>query len=370
MYLFTYSSPEEQEKVDLINKFWPRLKFQSDSFDENLYSVFFDSLATTLKTLQEYGDEFAVQDFQGIYLIIQRLSKNPKMTRNDVKKSIRRDFINTGNKKMHRSIELAVNLWLGINISSSSLHVGPVIAGDSSIEWPVNQQLQTVIDDEFDQLLHRNIHTSFTIDHSFTYEKIRKYRQVQIVWTNNLMDHLKLEGPQGQRALWVYQHRICLENHLVCVHNGSKRIIKKEVLMEAIRTLNLLFPYGDPRTAILLAKHGRENLYTPPYWKAGQAQSLSDFKYWNSHLAQLLNLYQGPPESKWQYFRDRRNFGQWASLWAAVFLVILLTVVFGVVSSYYGARSTYLAGEANRISLSMSCIEHSNVTELDCRLIN
>ncbi|CAI6342252.1 unnamed protein product [Periconia digitata] len=366
MHIFSCPNPGYPEKIHLIDSLWPSRRQKVDTFNENTYAAYFQFLLHSLSTLESYSNDFAVQDIKGIHLIIRRLSRNPRMTRNDVKKSIRRDFLNTENKKIHRSIEFAVSLWLGLKLSSHLLHTGPAVAGDTTIEWPPNQDLQTTVDAEFDRLISKTVYTEFVLDHSLTYERLLKYRQVRIIWTNNLIDHLKLEGHRGQRALWIYQHRVCLENHLRCSKGEPRHIIRQEALLEAIRTLDLLFPFGDPQTARFLAKEGRQNLYVPPCRDTAHLQSLSHFKYWNGRLAQLLNLYQGPPESKWQYFRDHRNFGQWASLWLAIFLVAFITIVFGVLSSYFAAKSAKLSEQANWIAIAASCVENPDNKIFKC----
>jgi hypothetical protein len=55
--------------------------------------------------------------------------------------------------------------------------------------------------------------TRYQIDDSFTLANLKRICRLHIRWTNNIRDHLRLEGKQGKRTLSVFQHRIFLLNH-------------------------------------------------------------------------------------------------------------------------------------------------------------
>ena len=73
-------------------------------------------------------------------------------------------------------------------------------------------------------------------------------------------------------------------------------------------------------------------------WASFELQS---YPYWHERLRQIQNLYdrQSPSNLK-QWWFDRRNRPQWATFWVA-FVVFVLTVVFGVISSVTGVLQVY-----------------------------
>src|SRR4051812_47130709 len=84
---------------------------------------------------------------------------------------------------------------------------------------------------------------------SFTTINLKNVYRLHIRWTDNLIDHLKLEEPRGQQYLSIYRHKLCLLNH----QKGSEpTIILAEVLDEATRTLDLLLPFSDRKTEAFL----------------------------------------------------------------------------------------------------------------------
>jgi hypothetical protein len=120
-------------------------------------------------------------------------------------------------------------------------------------------------------------------------------------------------------------------------------IISKAVLNEAIRTLNLLFPISDPATDKVLMKHPQKIRFhlDEPY---GGQRSLNVFDYnvWRDRLLELYeDVYQSPPASWAQLWKDDRNPQQFWTFWIA--LVILLLTIASTVASIAQAIFAALA---------------------------
>jgi len=156
--------------------------------------------------------------------------------------------------------------------------------------------------------------------------------------------------PQGQRCPSIYRHKLSLVSYM----KGPKpHIIPMEVLDEAIRTLDLLFPFGDPKTEAFLDEE------TIRFWMIAPLESprsakLDEFKYWRSNLVQLLKLYNGPPEPAIQTLLDTRNISQFATLWVAILGVFFLTIMFGVLSTVYSIKPYQISLKAYELALAQA----------------
>jgi hypothetical protein len=129
-----------------------------------------------------------------------------------------------------------------------------------------------------------------------------------------------------------------------------------EILDEAIRFLDLLFPFGHPQTEkFLKAEHVQ--LHMVHSFRLGRATELDDFKYWRSNIAQLLLLLNGRPETIAQTLLDTRNLPQFATLWVAIFGVFCLTVLFGCLSAIYTTKQYLLAVKAYDLAVAVACAQ-------------
>src|SRR5271155_1588790 len=156
---------------------------------------------------------------------------------------------------------------------------------------------------------------------------LRKMCRVDVQWTPNLKDHLSYD--RSTRRLWVYPHKICLVSHLDCC-----QVFPKDLLQETLRTLDLLFPFGEERAEKWLeANHQPFHRSSSSSYRKPRATDLTEFFYWRKQLVELYDVFQQSPETILQMWHDRRNPMQWWTFWLAA-LIAVLTVLFGVISSY------------------------------------
>jgi hypothetical protein len=98
------------------------------------------------------------------------------------------------------------------------------------------------------------------------------------------------------------------------------------VLIETIQSLNLLFPHWDGATVRLLEKHGQTFHSSGPY--DGPAPlNLMEFDHLRDRLLEVYDvIFQSPPVSWKQLWRDRRNPQQFWTFWIAL-LILVLTLI-------------------------------------------
>lgn len=330
---------EKWEKWNIVNALWPNMNTGLGSFVEEDYALFFVYVARTLKGLRSCEMHFASQDFESLLQIIQTIRQNRSSTLEDTIARAREKFPDASDAAVGRSIELAIRVWLGLNVYvENNRPIGRLNTRDSHTRWYNSQKADQFVELLFpeDRTGSWTTSTRFQIDGSLTLANLKNLCGLHIRWTSNLQDHLRLTGQRGHRTLSFYQHEICLINH----HREPDPIIPKPVLNEALRTFDILLPRGDAATDKLLKQSGvsicgaRE-----PRWVC----DLEEFKYWRNNMVQLLEILHGPPESLSQALLDRRNPAQWSSLWIAVFGIFLLTIVFGILTTIYSIKQYQVA---------------------------
>ena len=344
-------SLKTEQKCGLINTFWPHLHLAEQDYIGGDYTAFFEFIGRTLQGLHPHALGFAAQELDSLLAIVYTLTLRRTCTRKEIIGYVKTSYSNTSDAAVARSIELAVRFWLGINASSKTLSVGPRNPRDSRIDWHDDQSLDQMVAAQFSHRVSRTALTNFPLDESFTAVNLKNVCRLHIRWTDNLVDHLRLNGPRGQRSLSIYRHKICLINHR---KGPEPTIIQEEVLDEAIRTLDLLFPFGDPKTEMFLEEE-KVQLHVVNPSELLRATDLDDFKYWRNNLAQLLNLLNGPPETVVQTLLDTRNLGQFVTLWVAIFGVFLLTILFGILATVYSVKQYRVALKSYELALALAC---------------
>jgi hypothetical protein len=241
-----------------------------------------------------------------------------------------------------RTLELMIRIWLTISVRLECTTVTRVQPDASTIDWPLQVSLRDAVQSQFllpsvDDWPAKSCGTQ--LDPSFTTSSLIDVCCVDLAWTNNLAEHLNFD--KRRRILTVYEHKICLLNHV----KATDSPVPHAVLYEAIDTLNLLFPFGHALTRELLRQEGRMALYRLGTCNRGRTLTLSEYKTWGPQLAELVELFNEPPRHWWQLLSDKRNLRDWATFWIGM-LVLILTLVsigFGTVSSVYTIKQYNLA---------------------------
>jgi len=344
-----------EQKCELINAFWPYLHLAEDDYINKDYVAFFEFVGRMLQDLYPHAPMFALQDFNGIFAMVNTLRADRMLARKVIMDNIKKDYLNVYETSVARSMELVVRLWLGINVSSKGLSVGPRNPRDSRVDWQNDQSLNEIITAQCFYKANSISSTDYALDESFTAVNLKTVCRLRIRWTDNLLDHLRLEGPRGQRSLSIYRHKISLINHR---KEPEPTVIQKNFLDETIRTLDLLFPFGDPKTEQFLAEENVQ-LYIVDPLEMPHTTDLDEFKYYRNSLVRLLNLLNGPPETVAQTLLDTRNLGQFVTLWVAIFGVFILTILFGILTTIYSIKQYRVSVKSYELALALACQQNA-----------
>lgn len=111
-----------QQRFELFLKFWPDSDLTLKSTRETSYTNFLDYIGQQLQGLQIYHAEFATHDFEGIAELIQVFRDHRTKSRAEAMDVLKSSFLNVEDIAIGRSAELALRLWLSMNVQFSMSH--------------------------------------------------------------------------------------------------------------------------------------------------------------------------------------------------------------------------------------------------------
>lgn len=136
-------------------------------------------------------------------------------------------------------------------------------------------------------------------------------------------------------------------------HLESHSILPRDVMLETIQILELLFPFGKKSTQKFLSEAG-QTFYQTTGPRLFRPTDFGEFHYWGKRLAVLHDVFDHAPNSIYQMWTDTRNPMQWWTFWLAATIAVL-TICFGILSSYTAFRQVALAEKAYQLSLLQAC---------------
>lgn len=348
------------EKQSLLHGFWPPLKAQPDvTLDENL-EQYLDFLCEELVKCEQRKDDFAAQTFKSLLQIVDALRSGGD--KRAIASSLHANYLNVSQDSVIRSMELAARLWLTVNIRSPLSDIAPTSLDGMALPWTETVDLKTVIRNHFDKFAEVDAGKfnprSFNSWLSIPY--LSETRGIHVKWTDNLLDHLKLET----NTVSVYRHKICLELHL---RRDSFNTLSETVVMEAIDTLNLLFPQ-DAETKTFLHQE-KQVFYTVGNCGREVVVDISRYKKWRSRLLALSHILDRKPRTLQRFNITRRinekRFAFWSQACSiAIALVGIVVATVGiivatlaiVVGTVYAAKQYGIAVKQYELSVAQACL--------------
>lgn len=327
---------------DLLCTIWPNSGLTDPAFRENEYTAFLAHLNQESSYLGQNNSEFAVETTIGTIDLIPILRDNISEPRGKLVDKFAHRFPNVQAPALLRTIELVIRLWLTIRVSLNDIHAASPQANHGMLEWPAEISLIEAVQSQFfslDSASNTNKSLSPILDPSFAASTLIDVFGIKLSWTSNLMDHLRLD--KRHRVLTVYEHKICLLNHI----KGNDSPFPVELLQESIDTLNLLFPFGHGPTRELLRRENKMALYGLGTCNRERRLNIGDYRAWRTQITSLIEIFNEPPRNWWQLFSDRRDLREWATFWLGPMVLILtvVSIINGTVSSVYAVKQYNLS---------------------------
>ena len=260
--------------------------------------------------------------------------------------SLRHRFPHCDPVSATNSIFLTVRLWLMLNVGSATILT--ICPGRSSPEWMEDQSLDDFIDSCFPTSEWGPRLSQWPISlNAYNFERVGGF---ELVWTDNLADHLYLNEDLG--TIHIYHHVQVLRGLLQA--KSPNQAFPDRLITETLQTLALVIPRAnrDCKTWFekVHLKEDAENIDRGAgdvellHW----ARSPEKYKFWGQRLITIKMAYDASePKNLGQWWRDRRRRVEWYTFWVAV-LVVFLTIVFGLIQSITGVMQVYYAAHSGQ----------------------
>lgn len=302
---------------------------------DNAYESFFTRYSY-LSKLAANKDREAERITHWYLIEIITLLKKQDLTRGDVVVMVMQDQVVAHSQSLARTlVDLAAGLWLMLSIS--------VYPGDISYDEPIIWKDYEILGSEQDlsqglilkNIPHRYNSTELVkLPQAFTAAHLEQIGGIEVIWTNNLADHLLLKDDDTKLMLF---HQVSI---LQLHKKSSTSLLPKVLVEETIRSISLLVPpvLGEPNPWFQQQRK-KKSIDA----QAGICDRLNSserqiekFLYWRDRLVLLKRTFDdAEPRNISQLWWDDRKKTQWFTFWVAV-LVFIMTVFFGVVQSVAG----------------------------------
>lgn len=347
---------EIQLQIYIQQVFWPRSKASIAEYTS--YFKYFQWAISVLAWPDgiNYDEQFAMKTYGDLAKITKCMEVNHELDRSLIAEKLQREFPNSNEGQVLRSMDLTARLWLNLHVRSGDYPLGPSLSDMTDIEWMKKASLAKLIRDCFQASSYAVNERHQGIDTAFTVENLHRFCRVNVQWTANLKDHLSYD--RSTSTLCLFPHKICLISHL-----ESSDVLPEDFVRETIQTLDLLFPFGEEGTRKYLDQTG-QTFYRTSSRDLSRVTDFGEFRYWRKRLEDLHDVFHQAPRNILQLWYDRRNPLQWWTFWLAA-LIALLTIVFGIISSYTSFRQVTLAEKAYELSVLQACSQ-DNFSAIIC----
>ena len=235
---------ESSDRHELLRRLWPSTEAEPSQSDEIASSAFLQFIAAELERVRHHQQLFAVQDFDGILAVIDIIRTHAAKPCRELLSILSLQYINVALDSVRRSMELAIRLWLTLNVHTVDIRVGPETTEEDPIDWNLDLSLEELLKNQFPKrTINNDRENPLRFDTRLTAAYLVNICGMKLQWPDDIASHLNFD--LNRLVLTIYRHKVCLKSHLL---SSEKSPISKELLQEILRTMDLLFPFGDDAT--------------------------------------------------------------------------------------------------------------------------
>ncbi|KAI0856489.1 hypothetical protein F4860DRAFT_492847 [Xylaria cubensis] len=348
---YVFVNATESEKFAALQKLWPGIT--KHQYQDDQWTRFFQYMDLELIKLRDYHSLFSITGRSEALQLIEILRLNQSHPKETLPTMVipQASQDQNGSGAIYRSLELAARLWLTVTVDSFQLTSSLMNINPRSITWKDRDSLEGTISAYFEPKSLPS--QGGRIRPVLTMAYLEARHGFQVRWTHNLAEHLIIDWKY--RTVAVYEHLICLWNHL---ESSRPQVIPRAILEEAIDTINLLFPSESKETQDYLRKHGR-TFWKLGYCKGKRALEVGRYFYWQDSVQQLVGIIEEPTTGLQQFRLDkeRKNMLEFASFWTAAVVAFLtvLSIVFGTVATVYMIKQYNIAVATYDLQVAQIC---------------
>ena len=162
----------------------------------------------------------AIKTHDDIFYVVDVLRRNPEFRRPDFRQQLSERFKSSDDPSLDRSINLAIRLWLMINVQDAEF--GGLRHEATLVQWDDESRLEEFLHSLFPHSRWPISAQSSRLGPHFTAAFMQRVCRLSIEWTTSLYDHLLLD--RRRKALKVYPYKC----HLQTLIEGEKKRSVKE----------------------------------------------------------------------------------------------------------------------------------------------
>ncbi|KAF2114843.1 hypothetical protein BDV96DRAFT_600015 [Lophiotrema nucula] len=322
-------------RFEIVRSLWPRqptLALQYDDLDWNAYFDYYKQECDD--ALHDQGRHVSLRTHEEIAWLAGHLQEhrtgvdlNPVLRSKLTQQRTQDEEDDMIEGSLHLTARLLVMMDIG------TLRQG--FSGRKSLLWQTDKSLRQCVHDYFGSPSLSG-YDNLKLETGFTARNLERIAGIEIQWTNNLADHLRLVEDDSKVRVF---------------HHASFLKWQQSLSEETLNTFALLFPQSDVTTAkwyrSVQEASSKSITLDGQLVKCGDLKQadrdFERFHFWRERLVCLKQVFdQSRPKTLSQWWFDRRDGVQWYTFWAAI-LVIFLTILFGAVQSVEGAMQVYKA---------------------------
>jgi hypothetical protein len=191
----------------------------------------------------------------------------------------------------------------------------------------------------------------------FNARNLGRIAGIEVYWTKNLCDHLRLIDEDRKVAIFHYTSFLECQRErydllagfreLNFVTNSDSSIYPPGFIDETLQTVALLLPSSDKDVKAWFKKLSSSQNFDSTAIKCcplrAEDRRIENFEFWRDRIVILKQFFdEAEPRTLSQWWHDRRKGVQWYTFWIAA-LILALTIFFGLIQSLEGALQAYKA---------------------------
>ncbi|KAN0098334.1 hypothetical protein V8E51_013997 [Hyaloscypha variabilis] len=322
----------------LINDLWQcNLTTESLVHDQRFDSFFEYYEEQCAAALHDGKNRMLVETHQDIVDVVHEL-RNDQATRSSIETRLKSRLPSPEptNKEelICDAIDLAARIWLMTFVGEFRTLAGP---SQRTLQWKQDESISSLLQREF---FHQTqLNNNVKLERLFTARNLEQIGGIQIKWTSNLADHLRLLDDDTR--LVIFHHASFLKAQ------ETNNIFPPGFILETLGTIALLLPEHDKDCQKWFRKHNIEYNLDSEARRCGhpdtEDRQIHKFMYWHDRLVILKQTFdEAEPSTLYQWWHDRRRRVQWYTFWVAA-LVLSLTIIFGLVQCIEGGLQAWKA---------------------------
>jgi hypothetical protein len=202
-----FGSSFREEKVDAFRSYF-------EYYNEELVLL---RTGISEETWQTKG--LAAKTYEDIFHVVNVLRDHGDSQRPELRSLLSSRFRSSDDLGLDRSMNLAIRLWLMINVQEPEF--GGIRHGATCVQWDDETTLQAFVQKLFPQSRWQVTSRASRLGPHFTAAFMQRVCGLTVEWTTNLQDHLRLD--RQRKALKIFPYKCHLQAMIESHQNSSDK---------------------------------------------------------------------------------------------------------------------------------------------------